>query len=115
MIFAFDENHLSEVTNNLLTNAIKFSDRNSNIKVKIVKNPATVLTEIIDNGKGIAEVEQSKLFNYFQKTSTLPTDGESSSCLGLAISKKIITQHGSTIGVKSELGKGSTFFFEFQI
>lgn len=115
LIFAFDENHLSEVTNNLLTNAIKFSDKNSNIKVRITKNPLTILTEIIDNGKGIAAEEQSKLFNYFQKTSTLPTDGESSSGLGLAISKKIITQHEGTIGVKSELGKGSTFYFEIKI
>jgi signal transduction histidine kinase len=112
LLFAFDENHLSEVINNLLTNAVKFSDRNANITVRITNNYTTILTEIIDKGKGIAEEEQGKLFNYFQKTSTLPTERESSSGLGLAIAKKIVTQHDGTIGVKSELGKGSNFFFQ---
>jgi signal transduction histidine kinase len=112
LVFSFDENHLSEVTNNLITNAIKFSEKNANIIVRITNNSNSILTEIIDNGKGIAEEEQGKLFNYFQKTSTLPTNGETSSGLGLAIAKKIITQHDGSIGLTSKLGKGSTFFFE---
>ncbi len=71
-----------------------------------------VKTEIIDEGQGIQEDEQEKLFNYFQKTSTQPTDGEKSSGLGLAIVKKIIIEHKGSLGVKSKIGKGSNFYFE---
>jgi len=111
--FDFDENHLSEVINNLLTNAIKFSFKNSEIKIRIseIENN-TIKTEIIDSGKGIPKDEHSKLFNYFQKTSTQPTAGEQSTGLGLAISKKIIIEHNGTIGVISEANKGSNFYFE---
>jgi len=112
LVLPFDENYLSEVINNLLTNAIKFSAKDSEIKVRISTDGKTVKTEVIDNGKGIATAEQSKLFNYFQKTSTTPTAGESSTGLGLAISKKIVLQHGGTIGLESQLGKGSNFYFE---
>lgn len=110
--FNFDENHLSEVINNLLTNAIKFSFKNSEIKIRITEGDNSIIkTEIIDSGKGIPVDEHSKLFNYFQKTSTQPTDGEKSTGLGLAISKKIITEHNGKIGVISEVNKGSNFYF----
>lgn len=113
LFFNFDEHYLSEVINNLLTNAIKFSYRNSNILIRIsVTDKNMIKTEIIDEGQGIPLSEQAKLFNYFQKTSTQPTDGEQSNGLGLAISKKIITEHKGTLGVISEVGKGSNFYFE---
>lgn len=111
--FDFDENHLSEVINNLLTNAIKFSFKNSEIKIRITEiENNKIKTEIIDCGKGIPVEEHSKLFNYFQKTSTRPTAGEQSTGLGLAISKKIMTEHNGLIGVISEADKGSNFYFE---
>jgi signal transduction histidine kinase len=109
----FDEHYLSEVTNNLLSNAIKFSYQSSEIIIKVTKTQKNgVLTEFIDKGKGIAEDEQIKLFNYFQKTKTTPTDGEKSTGLGLAIAKKIIQEHGGKIGLKSAIGNGSNFYFE---
>jgi signal transduction histidine kinase len=111
--FEFDENYLGEVISNLLTNAIKFSNKNSKIVVKVtITNNKKLKTEIIDFGKGIPESEHYKLFNYFQKTSTQPTDGELSTGLGLAISKKIINEHNGIIDFASELNKGSNFFFE---
>jgi signal transduction histidine kinase len=111
--FNFDEHYLSEVINNLLTNAIKFSHHKSNILIRIsVTEKNTVKTEIIDEGQGIPVEEQAKLFNYFQKTSTQPTDGEKSNGLGLAIAKKIIIEHKGSLGVISEVGKGSNFYFE---
>ncbi len=113
LYFNFDEHYLSEVINNLLTNAIKFSHKKSNIRICIsVTEKNMVKTEIIDEGQGIQEDEQEKLFNYFQKTSTQPTDGEKSSGLGLAIVKKIIIEHKGSLGVKSKIGKGSNFYFE---
>lgn len=112
LFFRFDEHYLSEVVNNLLTNAIKFSHNNATIRVKISVDDMVVKTEIIDTGKGIPPQEHSKLFKYFQKTSTLPTAGEISTGLGLAISKKIIIEHKGTIGFSSEPQKGSNFYFE---
>jgi signal transduction histidine kinase len=109
----FDEHYLSAVINNLLSNAIKYSYQNSEIKIKVTKTQKNgVLTEFIDNGKGIAEDEQIKLFNYFQKTNTTPTAGEMSTGLGLAIAKKIIQEHGGKIGLKSAIGNGSNFYYE---
>ena len=64
---------------------------------------------------GIPQAEQYKLFRYFQKTSTKPTTGESSTGLGLAIAKKIINAHNGTIGVTSEFEQGANFYFELPL
>lgn len=113
LIFNFDKHYLSEVINNLLSNAIKFSFNSSEITIRVyfTKNN-TVKTEVVDFGQGIASAEQNKLFKYFQKTSTQPTAGESGTGLGLAIAKQIVLSHGGTIGLTSELGSGSVFYFE---
>ena len=115
IMLLFDEHYLSEVINNLLTNAIKFSYPKSEIIIRISKNKNFIKTAIIDQGQGIPTEEQSKLFSYFQKTSVKPTNGESSNGLGLAIAKKIILEHKGNIGVVSELGKGATFYYELPI
>ena len=112
IIVDFDRHYLSEVIDNLLSNAIKYSNENCTINVRIsITENKQILTEIIDNGKGIQEIEQQNLFNYFQTTSNRPTAGESSTGLGLAISKQIIILHNGEIGVKSEVNKGSNFYF----
>jgi signal transduction histidine kinase len=112
----FDEYYLSEVTNNLLTNAMKYSYPKSEILVKVTKTDSkSVLTQVIDKGKGIPENEQNKLFNYFQKTSISPTAGEKSTGLGLAIAKKIILEHGGQIGLTSTIDVGSNFYYELKL
>lgn len=112
VVFHFDEHYLSEVLDNLLSNAMKFSPYNSEIIVKIsTTNDDQILTEVIDNGKGIPKAEQDNLFKYFQTTSVTPTAGEQSTGLGLAVSKKIILLHGGEIGVESDQNQGSIFFF----
>ncbi|WP_372745830.1 sensor histidine kinase [Lutibacter sp.] len=115
VFFHFDAHYLSEVINNLLTNAIKFSYPKSEIIIKITRSKNIVKTEIIDQGQGIPIEEQTKLFNYFQKTSVQPTNGETSNGLGLAIAKKIVSEHKGTIGAVSELGKGATFYYELPL
>jgi signal transduction histidine kinase len=64
-----------------------------------------------DEGLGIPGEEIPKLFGEFQQTSTKATAGEHGTGLGLAICKRIVTLHGGTIGVNSELGRGSRFWF----
>jgi signal transduction histidine kinase len=66
---------------------------------------------VIDQGQGIPESEFPKLFQEFGKTSVRPTEGESSSGIGLAIVRKIVEQHGGRASIRSEVGRGSTFGF----
>jgi len=110
LILAYDEVYMEQVVSNLITNAIKYSYVNSSIKVSMKKYDSKVLTEVMDQGVGIAENEIKKLFNFFQKTSSKPTSGELSSGLGLAIAKKMVNLHNGTIGVSSVLNQGSNFF-----
>jgi signal transduction histidine kinase len=108
----FDPVYLSEVIDNLITNAIKYSDRDTEIKVIVKISENNLLrTEIVDSGIGINSSELTKLFKPFSRTSNRPTSGEQSTGLGLAIAKKVIDLHGGEIGVESKKDQGSTFYF----
>jgi signal transduction histidine kinase len=108
----FDKNKIEQVLNNLISNAIKYSHPNTVISVKVQSEKDFVVTRVIDQGQGIQEDELPRVFEAFQKSSTKPTAGEKSTGLGLAIVKKIVEGHQGKIGVESEVGKGSTFFFK---
>lgn len=107
----FDYNHLSQVIDNLVWNAIKFSPKNSGIHVSMEDNGGEVKVSVKDEGPGISMEDQVKLFGAFQKLGAKATDGEKSVGLGLVIVKKIIEAHGGRIEVKSEPGSGATFSF----
>jgi signal transduction histidine kinase len=108
----FDSHYMADIVDNLLTNSVKFTPAGGQITISLsLTENQKVLTEVSDNGKGIPEDEQSKLFNYFQKTSTKPTGGEGTTGLGLAIVKHLVTLHGGEVGVRSKLNEGSTFYF----
>ncbi len=111
----FDYDRISQVLNNFLNNAIKFSPRETTLRVKLSHLNDFNKVEVIDEGPGILQEEQKKLFGEFQKLSPRPTAGETSTGLGLAIAKKIIIAHKGFIGVKSETGHGSNFFFTLPI
>jgi len=105
-----DKQKLIQIIINLMSNASKFSGINSNIKV-IIDNKDNILeVSIIDNGIGISEDDQCKLFNSFIQinNSLIKTTG---SGLGLAISKKIVELLEGEINVESILKKGTTFKF----
>lgn len=94
---------------NFLTNAIRYSSENSKITVHLKQQQNQVIFEVIDTGKGIDKRYQSKIFDkYFQ----IPGSHKSGTGLGLAISKEFIEAQSGTIGVESELGLGSTFYFK---
>ena len=97
---------------NFLTNAITYSSENSKIVVSLKTEDSQVLFQVIDRGKGIDDRYQSKIFDkYFQ----IPGSNKSGTGLGLAISKEFIEVQGGEIGVKSELGLGSRFYFKLAI
>jgi signal transduction histidine kinase len=107
----FDKERIRQVLNNLLSNAIKFSPMHTVVRLRVHPTPAGIEVSVTDQGQGIRVEEQSKLFGAFQRTSTKPTAGEHSTGLGLSICKKIVELHGGSIGVESEVGRGSRFFF----
>ena len=97
---------------NFLTNAITYSSENSKIVVSLKTEDSQVFFQVIDTGKGIDDRYQSKIFDkYFQ----IPGSNKSGTGLGLAISKEFIEVQGGKIGVKSELGLGSRFYFKLAI
>ncbi len=105
----FDPRRINQVFDNLFTNAVKYSPEGANIYIEITAEENRVKVSVRDEGAGISEAEQTRLFGAFQKLSTQPTGGERSTGLGLAIVKKIVTAHGGTVAVDSRPGSGSTF------
>ena len=81
------------------------------VQLRVYASPAGIEFSVIDHGQGIRSEELSMLFGAFQRTSAKPTAGEHSTGLGLSICKKIVELHGGHIGVESEVGRGSRFFF----
>lgn len=115
LILKIDNNKIDQVISNLLSNAIKYSNNDTQVLVSLIQNETEVLVNIQDQGQGIAKDEVVTLFKPFQKTSTMSTAGEKSTGLGLYIVKRIIEAHHGHIGVESEVGKGSTFYFSLPL
>lgn len=112
---SFDASKIEQVLNNLISNALKFSHRGTNVRVRLVCDPLMVTLAVQDEGQGIPAKDLSKLFQPFSKTSVRTTDGEESTGLGLAIVRRIVEGHGGRIWVESEVGKGSTFSFTLPV
>jgi signal transduction histidine kinase len=118
VILQFDRSRMTQVVNNLYTNAIKYSPAGTEITVSIAWENAdhtTILTSVKDQGMGIDQKFHASLFNPFTTTSNQPTDNESKTGLGLAIVKKIVELHQGSIGFTSEKGMGSTFYFTLPV
>jgi two-component system, sensor histidine kinase and response regulator len=102
-----DGNLLHHILTNLLTNAVKYSPEKSQITFELRQNADQVIFEIRDEGIGIPEADQVRLFEPFHRASNV---GEAQGTgLGLAIVKQYGKLHGGTIEVESAVGKGSTF------
>jgi len=107
-----DPGKIIEVIDNYLSNAIKYSPFNSEIKIEVEETPETVKVTVIDEGPGLNSEDLKKVFGKFTKLSAKPTNKESSTGLGLSIAKRLVELHGGKVGVKSEPKKGSAFYFE---
>jgi len=112
IIIPIDVIKIEQVINNLLTNAIKYSHKGSNVFIEIEENKESIILSVKDEGLGIAKDERELLFKPFQKTGTKSTGGEKSMGLGLYIVKRIIDAHNGSIRVESAVNKGSTFYVE---
>ncbi|MGC4023351.1 MAG: tetratricopeptide repeat protein [Cyclobacteriaceae bacterium] len=107
-----DVGYLSEVLENLMSNAVKYSPIGKQINVRLTKRNEFARIEFIDQGQGISEKEMKFLFGKYRKLSTKPTAGEDSTGLGLSIVKKYAQALNGKVWCESEEGKGSNFIVE---
>ena len=108
----WDPHRITQLINNLVSNAVKYSPPHSVVRVEV--GPAArggVQVRVIDQGPGISREEQAGLFKPYSRTKARPTGGEKSTGLGLAIARRVVSAHGGTIGVDSQVGSGAAFWF----
>jgi PAS domain S-box-containing protein len=109
-IFA-DIDMLKTVIRNLVSNAIKYTNKRGEININAEENPKNVMITVADNGVGIAPDDLIKLFDLSQVVSTRGTAKETGTGLGLLLCKEFVEKHGGKIWVESEVGKGSCIRF----
>lgn len=102
---------LRSIVQNLVTNAIKYTPHGGSVTVTAQPKEAMVEVCVQDSGIGMTSDIQAKLFNRFASPSVHGTNNEVGSGLGLLLVKDFVTQHGGTINVESESGKGTCFKF----
>ncbi|HMG78259.1 MAG TPA: GAF domain-containing sensor histidine kinase, partial [Xanthobacteraceae bacterium] len=105
-----DARRLAQVLLNLVGNAIKFTDKGE-VSIKASASNDAYNLAVHDTGPGIAEADQTKIFDEFQQADSTQTKAKGGTGLGLSIAKRIIEMHGGTLWVESSLGAGSTFSF----
>ncbi len=111
-----DEIQLRSVVDNLVSNAVKYTPHDKSIVVKLVSQDRSAHLEIIDEGPGFAPEDFGKLFNKFQRFRATPTDGETSTGLGLSIAKKFTDLHHGRIMVENRSdGPGAKVVVELDL
>lgn len=111
LFFDGDPDRLVQVVINLLSNGIKYSGQGTTVTVRAHLKEENLIVEVCDEGPGIPKEQQSALFTRFKQLDSAPDARVASSGLGLAICKVIVEAHKGKIGVESEVGKGSRFWF----
>jgi signal transduction histidine kinase len=105
----WDEDRMSEVLGNLLSNAFKFTERGGTVELSVVARDDTVQMSVRDTGAGIPPEHVPYIFEKFFQADNQASASSKGTGLGLAIAKTIVSAHGGSISVDSTLGKGTTF------
>jgi len=106
-----DGDRLVQVLVNLISNAVKFSPRWGSVTTSVVEKDGAAEVRVEDQGRGIPANQLEAIFGRFKQVEAADSRQKGGTGLGLAICKAIVEQHAGTIGVESEPGKGSTFWF----
>lgn len=100
----------ARVIENLVTNALKFTDQPGMVKVASYQNPEEIVIEVKDDGIGIPDNLQEYIFDKFSKARRLGLKGEKTTGIGMSIVKQIVDLHEGKIWLESEEGSGTTFY-----
>ena len=106
-----DENKINQVIYNLINNAINYTGEDLTININIKEEKNGYKIEIIDSGKGIDKKDIKHVWNRYYKTDKKHRRNKVGTGLGLSIVKEILNKHDFKYGVKSEIGKGTNFWF----
>jgi len=109
-----DRNYFIQIIENLLSNALKFSEKGKTIHIRALDIEDKCRIIIQDEGPGISQLDLTELFKENKSLTAQPTGGESSNGLGLSIVKKFVDVMGGKVWCDSKLGVGSTFVVEFE-
>lgn len=110
-----DKIYLSRILDNLISNAIKFSDAGKQVILKTGRVEKYVYISIKDFGQGFTDEDKQNIYRKFTKLSARPTAGESSNGLGLAIVKTLVDRLDARIELRTEAGEGSEFIIKFPV
>lgn len=110
-----DRDKIGQVINNLISNAVKYSPRGEIVELVCKPIGDTVQVSVSDDGMGIRQQDQDKLFERFYRVESTHTENISGFGIGLYLSAEIIRRHSGEIWVESEKGVGSTFFFSLPV
>lgn len=108
-----DKKLLREIAGNFISNAIKYSNKNTTVKLAAEYSEGKLKISVRDEGVGISKEDQEKLFEYFYRAKI--TENIEGSGVGLAIARQAVNLLNGKIDVESEPGKGSTFSVEFPV
>ena len=108
-IVVVDEVHISNVLNNLIDNAVKYSPTNPHIEIEVTEQGQGISIQVKDQGIGMPKEALSNIFDAFYRVPTGNVHNVKGFGLGLSYVKKIVEAHGGKVHVKSKLGEGSTF------
>jgi len=110
-----DPDRLQQVLANLLSNAVKFSPKNSVVMLWARTEARQLVIGVQDQGPGIPEALQSKIFEPFTRLDQPDSEAQPGSGLGLSISKKLVQYMGGQISLRSQEGMGTTFELRFPL
>ncbi|MBT8187077.1 MAG: hybrid sensor histidine kinase/response regulator [Croceitalea sp.] len=110
-----DMNTTKTVLRNIVSNAIKFTPVDGQIQVNLKKDKQKAIIEIEDNGEGIPKEDIKKILNPNEHFSKLGTEKEPGTGLGLVLCQNFVNKNGGQLRIKSEVGKGSVFYFDLPI
>lgn len=117
-VYKLDEVKLGQVLGNLISNSIKYTDQGEiTVRVERFKSEGLfdeLYFEVVDTGQGISADDIQSIFESFNQVKSVLTRNTGGTGLGLAIVKRLLSLHGSDIGVESELNKGSKFYFSLR-
>ena len=109
-----DQQRLTQVLLNIVSNAIKFTEQGS-VRINVRMRDGAFDVRVIDTGPGIAEEDCARIFEAFQQVDNSSTRTKGGTGLGLSISKRFVEMHGGSLAVESILGVGSTFCFTLPV